>query len=449
MVADGGPRHILVVDDSESTREVLRRNLEAEGFVVLSASNVPDALRLLEDTRMDLVITDVKMPKVSGLDLVRHVRENLRNTEVMVITGYPNIDGAVQAIKTGATDYLIKPFTDEELLDAVRQALGRLDMRKVDMNEPRKLAPQHGLLGESKAIREVFEQIERASRTRAIVLITGESGTGKELVARAIHYQSERATAPFVPINCGAIPHDLMESEMFGHVKGSFTGATGSRSGFFMTAEGGTVFLDEIGETSHAMQVKLLRVLQDKEVRMVGASRQTKVNVRIIVATNKDLAKLVREGAFREDLYFRINVIAIHLPPLRDRDSDVLLLANYFAAKFAGELDCQIPRFTDSVMQIFKNYSWPGNVRELENVVQRLIVMTDNEVVDVPDLPSLMRYSASDEALDLTRSLDQVETEYIRNVLASVGGNKTKAAQILRIDRKTLRTKMAPSEKEF
>lgn len=442
MKNNDSANHILVVDDSEATREVLSRNLVAEGYVVFTAPGVAEALKTLENTKIDLVITDVKMPKISGLDLVRHVRENLKDTEVTVITGYPNVDGAVTAMKNGATDYLTKPFTDEELLEAVHRAIGRLEMRRAEVSQPQRPVARHGLLGESTEIKKVFKQIERASRTRAIVLITGESGTGKELVARAIHYQSDRAAAPFVPVNCGAIPHDLLESELFGHVKGSFTGATESRSGFFLTAEGGTVFLDEIGETSHAMQVKLLRVLQDKQVRMVGASKQVTVDVRIIVATNKDLALMVHDGAFREDLYFRINVIPIHVPPLRDRNSDIALLTNHFTSRFAKELGCPAPHFSDRVMQIFESYSWPGNVRELENIVQRLVVMTDSKIVDAPDLPSLMRFSAAGSGADLTRTLAVAQAEYIRDVLLSVGGNRTRAARILGIDRKTLRAKL-------
>ncbi|MCP4654249.1 MAG: sigma-54-dependent Fis family transcriptional regulator, partial [bacterium] len=300
----------------------------------------------------------------------------------------------------------------------------------------------HGLLGESAAMVRVFAQIERAARTRAIALISGESGTGKELVARAIHYQSDRASASFVPVNCGAIPQDLIESELFGHVKGAFTGAVESRAGFFLTADGGTIFLDEIGETSQAMQVKLLRVLQEKEVRMVGSSRSRKVDVRIIAATNKDLAQLVRKNAFRKDLYFRINVISIHLPPLRERGSDVLLLIRHFAAKFAEELDRPVPTFTDRVLDIFQHYSWPGNARELENVVQRLAVMAEGDTIDAPELPALMRFSAVDTAGDLHRTLAEEEASHIRNVLESVDGNKTQAAQILGIDRKTLRAKL-------
>jgi len=436
-------KQILVVDDSEATLEVLKRNLEAESFTVFTAPGVEEALRLLHEHQIDLVITDIKMPKVSGLDLVRHVRENLKNTEVAVITGHPSVDGAVTAMKSGALDYLTKPFTDEELFAAVRQALDRQEARRTNIDKIHQFVGRHGLLGKSEAIQKVFEQIDRASSTRATVLITGESGTGKELVARAIHYESDRASAPFVPVNCGAIPHELLESELFGHVKGSFTGATDSRSGFFLTAEGGTVFLDEVGETSKSMQIKLLRVLQDREVRMVGASRSVKVDVRIIVATNKDLSVMVQDGGFRDDLYFRINVIPIHLPPLRDRDSDVVFLAQHFAAKFASEFGRPVPEFTDRVMEIFREYSWPGNVRELENVVQRLIVMTTSTVIDAPDLPSLMRFSVPSLQENLTRTLAEAEMEYIRKVLASVEGNKTKAAQILGVDRKTLRAKLS------
>ena len=437
-----GGQSVLVVDDSEATLEVLRRNLEAAGYVVLTAPGVPDALQILQTTSVDLVVTDIKMPRVSGLDLVRHVRENLKDTEVTVITGHPNVDGAVAAMKNGATDYLTKPFTDEELLSAVRRAIDKLEMRRGRGRRHQRPVGRHGLLGESAAMETVFRQIERASRTRAIVLISGESGTGKELVARAIHYESERASAPFVPVNCGAIPHDLLESELFGHVKGAFTGATESRAGFFLTAEGGTVFLDEIAETSQAMQVKLLRVLQDKEVRMVGSSRPRTADVRIIAATNKDLAQLVRSGSFREDLYFRINVISIHLPPLRERDSDFTLLAHHFALKYAKELGCEVPRLTDRALAILRDHTWPGNVRELENLVQRLVVMADGGVIDAPDLPPLMRFSAAGAGDDLSRTLAEVEANYARNVLESVGGNKTKAAQILDIDRKTLRTKL-------
>ena len=442
-----GGHQVLIVDDSEATLEVLRRNLETEGYVVFKASSVAEALAILETTPVDLVITDVKMPRVSGLDLVRHVRENLKDTEVTVITGHPDVSGAVTAMKNGATDYLTKPFTDEELLAAARRAIDRLEMRRVGGQTSRRTAARHGLLGESAAMESIFTQIERASRTRATVLISGESGTGKEMVARAVHYESDRASATFVPVNCGAIPHDLLESELFGHVKGAFTGATESRAGFFLAADGGTVFLDEVGETSQAMQVKLLRVLQDNEVRMVGSSRPRTVDVRIIAATNKDLGQLVQKGSFREDLYFRINVLPIHLPPLRDRSSDIIPLTKHFASRCAEELGRSVPEFSDRVLDIFRSYAWPGNLRELANVVQRLVVMTDSETIDAPDLPALMRFSTAGTRADPHQTLAEVEASHIRTVLESVGGNKTRAAQILGIDRKTLREKLRSAER--
>jgi len=437
---------ILVVDDAPNTLEVLRRNLTSKGYQVFTAPGVVEAIKILDTTPIDLVITDLKMPRVSGLDLIKHVRENLKNTEVMMITGYATVGGAVEAVKTGAEEYLSKPFTDEELFSAVQRALDKLRMRRAGQAQLRR-APRnaYGILGESTEMRKVFEAIGKVAPIPATVLITGESGTGKELVARAIHYNSARASAPFVPINCGGIPEELLESELFGYVKGTFTGATESRAGFFQTADGGTIFLDEISDTSPSMQAKLLRVLQDKEVRMVGARRTQKVDVRILAATNKDLLSLVKTGVFREDLFFRLNVITIAIPPLRQRGNDILLLTHYFAAKFAEELGKPIPRFSDNALQALRNYYWPGNVRELENVIQRLVVMTDGDFIEVPDMPSLMRFSVLRET-GLNRTLAEVEAEYIRNVLATVDGNKTRAAKILGIDRKTLREKLKPQE---
>jgi DNA-binding NtrC family response regulator len=433
---------ILAVDDAPATLEVLQRNLAAQGYDVLTAPGVAEALNILGDTYVDLVITDLKMPGVSGLDLVRHIRENLRDTEVMMITGYATVEGAVQAVKTGAEEYLSKPFTDEELLAAVRRALEKLRVRLASRVQlPPGTAAHHGLLGESEAMSRVFAAINKAAATSATVLITGDSGTGKELVARGVHYSSARASAPFVPVNCGGIPEGLLESELFGYVKGAFTGANETRAGFFQTAEGGTIFLDEISETSTAMQVKLLRVLQDKEVCMVGDNRVRRVDVRVIAATNKDLLSLVDKGVFREDLFFRLNVITIVVPPLRERGPDVLLLTRHFGAKFAREYGKPAPSFTENALKVITGYYWPGNVRELENVIQRLVVMTDSSHIDVPDLPEHMRFSATRES-GLRRTLAEVEVEHIRNVLASVGGNKTRAAAILGIDRKTLRDRL-------
>ena len=433
---------ILVVDDSSDTLEVLSRNLRSKGYQVLTATCVTNAIQILERSAVDLVITDLKMPKVSGLDLVRHVRENLKNTEIMMITGYPSIGGAVDAVKKGAEDYLAKPFTSEELYSAVGHALAKLRTRRAANGTPF-LAPASpfGLVGESPAMQQVFKSIAKVAGTPATVLITGESGTGKELVARSIHYSSPRASAPFVPISCAAIPEGLLESELFGHIKGAFTGATETRAGFLQTAERGTIFLDEISSTSLATQGKLLRVLQEKEVCMLGSSHPRQVDIRILAATNKDLLRLVEKEVFREDLYFRLNVLTIDVPPLRDRGQDVVILTRHFAERFARDLGRAVPEFSDEALQVLCSYPWPGNVRELENVIQRIVVMNEGSAVEVPDLPSLMRFSALRKA-GFDRTLAEMESEYISNVLASVKGNRTLAAKVLGIDRKTLRDKL-------
>jgi len=434
---------ILVVDDSPDTLELLQRNLESKGYRVLTALGAVEAIKVLESVPIDLVITDLKMPEVDGLSLVRHIHENYKNTEVMMITGYPSIEGAVEAVKTGAEEYLAKPFTDEELFASVRRVLEKLRISRV-AEKPLQPSPEsrHGLIGESEAIRKVLRAIEKAASNLATILITGESGTGKELVARAIHYRSPRASSPFVPINCGGIPESLLESELFGYIKGAFTGAVETRAGFFQTAEGGTIFLDEISETSLTMQVKLLRVLQDKEIFLVGARQSQKVDIRIIAATNKDLLALVKKDEFREDLYYRLNVITIDIPPLREREEDILLLVKNFSTKFAKEFGKTLPRFSDKALQVLKSYDWPGNVRELENIIQRLIIMTEGDSIGIPDLPSLMRFSAL-QGVSPNRTLAEVEAEHIRIVLASVDGNKTRAGKILGITRKTLRDKLS------
>ncbi len=442
MAIEREKNSILVVDDALATLEVLQRNLTSKQYKVFTASGVDEAIRVLNEAPIDLVITDLKMPGASGLDLVRFVRQNFKDTEVMMITGYASVNSAVKAVKSGAEEYLCKPFTDEELFTAVRRVLEKLHRRrKRNSRSPKSLKTPTDLIGESDAMKTIYKTISKAAATKATVLIYGESGTGKELVARAIHYNSNRASAPFIPVNCGGIPEGLLESELFGYVKGAFTGATESRAGFFQTADGGSIFLDEISETSLAMQVKLLRVLQDKEVCMVGANRTRKVDVRIVAATNKNLLQLIEKNKFREDLFFRLNVITIDIPPLRERGDDILLLAHHFAAKYAEEMGKPSLSFSDEALQLLREYHWAGNVRELENVIQRLVVMTEGSIIDVPDLPSLMRFKAL-RGSGLNRTLAEVEAEYIRTVLESVDGNKTRAAEILGIDRKTLRSKL-------
>jgi len=443
MPAETDRERILVVDDAEATREVVTRHLAAAGYATLAVPGVPEALAALAHAPFDLVVTDVRMPRVSGLDLVSHVRDNHRDTEVTVITGYPSVDSAVAALKRGAADYLTKPFTRDELLAAVDRALARLRARRAERPpEPAPPARPPGLIGDSPALRAVLAQVTRAARAPATVLLSGESGTGKELVARAIHYASPRAAAPFVPVNCGGVPAELFESALFGHVRGAFTGATTARAGLFVTADTGTLFLDEIAELPLALQVKLLRVLQDRDVWMVGATEPRAVDVRVIAATNKDLRRLVAAERFREDLYYRLNVVGIDLPPLREREGDVARLFAHFAARAAATLGTPPLRPSRAALDALARHDWPGNVRELDNLVQRLTVMHDGPEIDVVDLPPAMRFAVTAPADPALRTLAEVERDHIARVLAVVGGNKTRAAEILGIDRKTLRGKL-------
>ncbi len=432
---------ILIVDDSEDTREMIRRHLNPYYSTVMTSSGVQEAVELLKDQAFDLVITDLKMPGASGLELVRFVRENFRNMGLMMVTGYATIEGAVEAMKLGVEEYLPKPFTGAELLAIVKTLLDRVSARQsLDCEAPD--GGKYGITGYSAVMQEVFSSIEKASRTSATVLITGESGTGKELVTRAIHYQSKRSSAPFVPVNCTAIPQELLESELFGYVKGAFTGAETSRAGFFQTADGGTIFLDEIGEMSLMMQAKLLRVIQEKEVYMVGSRKPVAVNIRIISATNKELRSLVNAGLFREDLYYRLNVINIELPPLRDRGGDILLLINFFLRKHALEMSSEIPVLQEDTLVLLQHYPWPGNVRELDNLIMRLVVMHNGEIIKPADLPGYMKNSMSSGYNYSLRTLAEVESDHIRKVLEQTGNNKSEAARILGIDRKTLRVKL-------
>jgi DNA-binding NtrC family response regulator len=435
----------LAVDDNLNSLEIIKRNLEKVGYTVITCSGVQGAVQILSDKKIDLVITDLKMPKHSGQELVRHVSENFNDIGIIMVTGYPSIEDAVEAIKRGAEEFLAKPFTDEELLSAVQKVLDKLAVKRKAQTTI-ETSQTGGIVGISAPMKSVFTLIAKAAAMTANVLISGESGTGKELVARAIHYGSAHSSAPFVPVNCTAIPEGLIESELFGHEKGAFTGANASRAGFFQIAEGGTVFLDEIGDASQSLQAKLLRVIQNKEIIKVGSSQVIKVNARIVAATNKDLKALVAKNHFREDLYYRINVIDIPIPSLRDRRDDVPLLIHYFVSNFCQEMGREPIVFSDRALKALANYTWPGNVRELENLVQKLVVTLDKDIADISDLLEPMRFSINPEK-GLNRSLAQVEGEHITRVLASVGGNKTQAAKILKVDRKTLRQKLKKLER--
>lgn len=432
---------ILIVEDNPDTLEMLQRKVVGRGHAAFCAMDVPQAIGIVEHQKIDIILTDYKMPKLSGLDLIRHINSHFPAIRLIMITGYPTIEGAVEAVKVGAQSYITKPFTDEELFAAIDEAIEGIKLNVANKPIPSAEPGRYGLIGKSKSMKRLYHFIEKSASNQATVLIQGESGTGKELVARAIHYNSKQSKAPFVPINCGAIPESLLESELFGYTKGSFTGATETRAGYFITADGGTIFLDEISETSLSMQVKLLRVLQDKQVMMIGSNKTRKVNVRIIAATNKDLALCVKQGSFREDLYYRLNVVPITVPPLRDHTGDIPQLVQHFMQKYAGELGQNTPNISENVLKRLMAHPWQGNIRELENLVYQLVLMHEGNHIRSSDLPNYLKYSI-DCVVDYSRTLDQVEAEYIRDILKQVSGNKSLAARKLGIDRKTLYNKL-------
>jgi two-component system, NtrC family, response regulator HydG len=435
---------ILIVDDSYDMLEVLRRQLTALSYQTFQASTVGDAIDILQHSAVDLLITDLQMPGINGMQLVKYVAEHFPEIPVLVITGYPSVAGAVEAVRSGAIEYLVKPFTNTELKTAVSNTV----RQKIHVPVNRKSHVQKdksdnywGIIGRSEAMDAVLNLIERVKNNNVTVLITGESGTGKELVARAIHYSSRFSKAPFVAVNCGAIPENLLESELFGFVKGSFTGAHESRAGFFQAADGGTIFLDEIGSASPAVQTRLLRVIQEKEIMMIGANRSQKVDVRIIAATNSDLQRMTKTNDFREDLFYRLNVIALEIPPLRNRKEDIPLLVHHFMQKYAKEYQKSKTVITDKAMELFLRHNWPGNIRELENIIHRSLIMSDGEI-GVAQLDDYLKMPQPQQGeVDLI-SLQEAEKLHILKVLEVVNNNKTKAAKILGIDRKTLRQKI-------
>ncbi|MBZ9630821.1 sigma-54 dependent transcriptional regulator [Salegentibacter sp. LM13S] len=432
--------NLLIVDDDYDMLEVLDRHLKQENYHTYKAGSVMEAIDILKHSSIDLLITDLQMPGMNGMELVKYVDDHYPEIPKLVITGYPSIDNALTAIKSGALDYLPKPFTKSELLTSVKKSLiNRNSVQKSSTsNELRN--NYAGMVGSSAKFEELVDIIERVKNNRATILIRGESGTGKELVARAIHYKGSFAQNPFIAVNCGAIPENLLESELFGATKGAYTGASETREGYFQAANGGTIFLDEIGTASLAVQVRLLRVLQEKEVRKLGARNSEKIKVRVIAATNSDLREMVEKGTFREDLYYRLNVVDILTPPLRERKEDILPLAKTFLDKYQRDYGKNNLKLSDKTVEILNRYNWPGNIRELENVIQRAIIMCEDEILP-QDLPASVKYQVPIVDEELV-ALKEVEKKHILKVLAAVEQNKTKAAEILQIDRKTLREKI-------
>ena len=432
--------NLLIVDDDYDMLEVLDRHLKQENYHTYKAGSVMEAIDILKHSNIDLLITDLQMPGMNGMELVKYVDDHYPEIPKLVITGYPSIDNALTAIKSGALDYLPKPFTKTELLTSVKKSLVNRTSAKKNSSTNEIRANYGGMVGSSAKFEELVDIIERVKNNRATILIRGESGTGKELVARAIHYKGSFAQNPFIAVNCGAIPENLLESELFGSTKGAYTGASETREGYFQAANGGTIFLDEIGTASLAVQIRLLRVLQEKEVRKLGARNSEKIQVRVIAATNSDLREMIEKGTFREDLYYRLNVVDILTPPLRDRKEDIVPLAKTFLHKYQRDYGKTGLKLSDKAVEILKRYNWPGNIRELENVIQRAIIMSENEILP-QDLPASVKYQIPTVDEELV-ALKEVEKKHILKVLAAVDQNKSKAAEILQIDRKTLREKI-------
>jgi DNA-binding NtrC family response regulator len=448
------PGRLLVVDDDPQMCRLVSEVLTEEGYTVLTATNGAEALSRLvgsEGEPFDLMITDLHLPAMKGFDLMFQARQRQPDLSVIIITAFGSIESAIDAMKQGAYDYLPKPFKIEELILTVSKALRESALRREVARLREELSRDYrfgNLIGKSKAIRSIFDLIRSVASATSNILITGESGTGKELVAKAIHYNGVRKARPFVPVNCAAIPDTLMESELFGHVKGAFTDARSDKAGLFEEAEGGTLFLDEVTELPLPLQAKLLRVLQEKEIRRVGSAKHLPVDVRVIAASNVDVAGRVESREFRQDLFYRLNVIHIHVPPLRERRDDILLLAERFlAARQQGNGTTKIRGFSEQVLALFLDYGWPGNVRELENVVERAVVVAKGELISMEDLPSEMTgrridYAAVEHASRRQLSLAELERDYIARMIEQTGGNKNRAAQILGIDRKTLYRKL-------
>ncbi|WP_432821022.1 sigma-54-dependent transcriptional regulator [Trichloromonas sp.] len=459
------PSQILVIDDEKSNREALTLLLQSAGYQVRAAGSGEEALTILQQTPFEIVITDLFLPGVSGIDILKQVKNDSPYTNVIVITGQASAETAVEAMKAGAFDYITKPFNFEKLKVQIAKAMEKSRLVAENLYLRQQLRGKYkfdNIIGNSSAMQQVFARMERIVHTDSTILILGDSGTGKELVAKAIHYNGARKDKPFMAINCGAIPAELLESELFGHVRGSFTGAIADKPGKFELANNGTIFLDEIGTMPHHLQMKLLRVLQEHEIERVGSGKKIKLNVRVISATNADLEDEVKLGNFREDLYYRLNVIPIHLPPVRDRREDIPLLARHFLQSSCKSMNRPLMTISAEAMKSLQNYDWPGNVREMENVLERTVALTEHETIDVSDLPpNITAQSALDEAagvncprvsadgVNMPATIETIERSMIREAMDLAGGVKARAASLLSINRTTLVEKIKRLKLDF
>ncbi|MDP2848798.1 MAG: sigma-54 dependent transcriptional regulator [Humidesulfovibrio sp.] len=446
--------NILILDDEQNYLLVLDAILSDAGYKATPLSDPEMGLAFLEESEVDVVITDMKMPKLTGKDVLDHVKKHYPYIPVLIMTAFGSIEAAVEAMRTGAFDYITKPFSNEELLLSISKAMQYARAQQENRQLRRQIQERFGpenIVGRDKSMRHVLEMVHRAAPSRSTVLVTGESGTGKELIAKAIHNDSPRKDGPFVSVNCMALNPGVLESELFGHEKGSFTGAVSRRRGRFEMADKGTLFLDEIGELSQDMQVKLLRVLQERRFERVGGTDAVEVDIRIVAATNRDLVKAVAEGIFREDLFYRLNVVSIHLPPLRERREDIPFLASHFLDKFAKENTRDMKGFSPSAMDYLSAYEWPGNVRQLENVIERCVVLSSGEIIGAEDLPPEIKDEESQFKsavdllpikLDLSETLEKIEAAVIRRALVKADFIQVKAADLLNVSKSLLQYKL-------
>src|SRR5579883_821593 len=443
-------KRILIVEDEEKLRRVVELQLMSAGFDVDKAASAEEGLRIVD--RADLVLTDLKLPNMDGLQFLSLIRRQNSQVPVVLMTAFGSVETAVEAMKAGATDFLTKPFSLDHLMQVVGKALEMRALRDENRQLKEELGRRYefdNIIGRSGPMQEIFATIERVAPSRATVLLTGESGVGKDLIARAIHFHSPRKDRPMVKINCTAIPENLMESELFGYEKGAFTGANTSKPGKFEQADTGTVFLDEIGDVPAAIQVKLLRVLQEREFERLGSNVTRHIDVRLVAATNQDLRAALEQGTFREDLYYRLNVVPLNIPPLRDRKQDIAFLANHFLRKLAPDVGCHVESISEAAMEKLIAYHWPGNVRELENVIERSLVMCTGKQLDAADIHlenGAPRPKPQNDGnvhfLPDGMTLDQYEQELIREALKRAGGNKSQAARLLGLTRNALRYRL-------